>query len=279
MKKYISVMVAVILTFAFSLGIFAGGGGDTEVSADTPAVVGYGKKVDAVSAILMEAGSGAVLYEQNADEPLPPASVTKTMTMLLVLEAIDTGKISLDDMVPVSENAASMGGSQVFLAPGETMSVGDLLKSMIVASANDAAVALAEYVCGSEEAFVARMNERAKELGCKNTHFENTTGLDDTATEHRMSARDIALISREVISHELVFNYSTIWMDTIRDGAFGLTNTNRLLQRRDGTENRLDGKSKILHQLDGGARRAQSYCRYYGGTDEGYPQRGGKVAL
>ena len=216
MKKYISVITAVILTFAFSLCAFAGGGGDTEASADTPAVVEYGKKVDAVSAILMEAGSGTVLYEQNADEPLPPASVTKTMTMLLVLEAIDSGKISLDDMVSVSENAASMGGSQVFLAPGETMSVSDLLKSMIVASANDAAVALAEYVCGSEEAFVARMNERAKELGCKNTHFENPTGLDDTATSHTMSARDIAIISREVISHELVFNYSTLWMDTIR---------------------------------------------------------------
>lgn len=230
MKKYISVMVAVVLTFAFSLCAFAGGGGDTEASVDAPAAVEYGKKVDAVSAILMEAGSGTVLYEQNADEPLPPASVTKTMTMLLVLEAIDTGKISLDDMVPVSENAASMGGSQVFLAPGETMSVSDLLKSMIVASANDAAVALAEYVCGSEEAFVARMNERAKELGCKNTHFENPTGLDDTATSHTMSARDIAIISREVISHELVFNYSTLWMDTIRGGAFGLTNTNRLIR-------------------------------------------------
>lgn len=230
MKKYISVMVAVVLTFAFSLCAFAGGGGDTEASVDAPAAVEYGKKVDAVSAILMEAGSGTVLYEQNADEPLPPASVTKTMTMLLVLEAIDTGKISLDDMVPVSENAASMGGSQVFLAPGETMSVSDLLKSMIVSSANDAAVALAEYVCGSEEAFVARMNERAKELGCKNTHFENPTGLDDTATSHTMSARDIAIISREVISHELVFNYSTLWMDTIRGGAFGLTNTNRLIR-------------------------------------------------
>ncbi len=230
MKKYISVITAVIFALAFSLSVYAGGGGDTEASGDVGAAAGYGKTVDAVSAILIEAGSGAVLYEQNADEALCPASVTKTMTMLLVLEAVDSGKISLDDTVSASENAASMGGSQIFLSPGEEMTVDDLLKSMIVASANDAAVALAEYVCGSEEAFVARMNERAKELGCKNTHFENPTGLDDTASGHVMSARDIAVISREVIKHELVYNYSTIWMDTIRDGAFGLTNTNRLIR-------------------------------------------------
>lgn len=230
MKKYISVITAVIFALAFSLSVYAGGGGDTEASGDVGAAAGYGKTVDAVSAILIEAGSGAVLYEQNADEALCPASVTKTMTMLLVLEAVDSGKISLDDTVSASENAASMGGSQIFLSPGEEMTVDDLLKSMIVASANDAAVALAEYVCGSEEAFVARMNERAKELGCKNTHFENPTGLDDTASGHVMSARDIAVISREVIKYELVYNYSTIWMDTIRDGAFGLTNTNRLIR-------------------------------------------------
>ncbi len=230
MKKYISVITAVIFALVFSLSVYAGGGGDTEASGDVGAAVEYGKTVDAVSAILIEAGSGAVLYEQNADEALCPASVTKTMTMLLVLEAVDSGKISLDDTVSASENAASMGGSQIFLSPGEEMTVDDLLKSMIVASANDAALALAEYVCGSEEAFVARMNERAKELGCKNTHFENPTGLDDTASGHVMSARDIAVISREVIKHELVYNYSTIWMDTIRDGAFGLTNTNRLIR-------------------------------------------------
>ncbi len=230
MKKYISVITAVIFALVFSLSVYAGGGGDTEASGEVGAAVEYGKTVDAVSAILIEAGSGAVLYEQNADEALCPASVTKTMTMLLVLEAVDSGKISLDDTVSASENAASMGGSQIFLSPGEEMTVDDLLKSMIVASANDAALALAEYVCGSEEAFVARMNERAKELGCKNTHFENPTGLDDTASGHVMSARDIAVISREVIKHELVYNYSTIWMDTIRDGAFGLTNTNRLIR-------------------------------------------------
>lgn len=230
MKKYISVITAVIFALVFSLSVYAGGGGDTEASGEVGAAVEYGKTVDAVSAILIEAGSGAVLYEQNADEALCPASVTKTMTMLLVLEAIDSGKISLDDTVSASENAASMGGSQIFLSPGEEMTVDDLLKSMIVASANDAALALAEYVCGSEEAFVARMNERAKELGCKNTHFENPTGLDDTASRHIMSARDIAVISREVMKHELVYNYSTIWMDTIRDGAFGLTNTNRLIR-------------------------------------------------
>ena len=182
------------------------------------------------SAILIEADTGEVLFEKNADEALPPASVTKVMTMLLVFEALDAGTIKLSDMVQASENAASMGGSQIYLKVGEEMSVDDLLKSLIVASANDAAVALAEYIAGSEESFVAKMNARAVELGMENTHFENTNGLDDTATNHVTSARDIAIMTREVIKHEAVFNYSTIWMDTIRDGEFGLTNTNRLIR-------------------------------------------------
>lgn len=182
------------------------------------------------SAILMDATTGQVLFEQNPDEALPPASVTKVMTLLLVMEAIDGGKLSLTDMVSVSAHAASMGGSQVYLKEGETMSVEEMLKCVIIASANDCAVALAEHVAGSEEAFVAAMNARAAELGMKNTHFENTNGLDDTATNHVTSARDIAIMSRALITHEKILEYSGIWMDTIRDGTFGLTNTNRLVR-------------------------------------------------
>lgn len=182
------------------------------------------------SAILMDATTGQVLFEQNPDEALPPASVTKVMTLLLVMEAIDNGKLSLGDMVSVSAHAASMGGSQVYLKEGETMSVEEMLKCVIIASANDCAVALAEHVAGSEEAFVASMNARASELGMKNTHFENTNGLDDTATNHVTSARDIAIMSRALISHKKILEYSGIWMDTIREGTFGLTNTNRLVR-------------------------------------------------
>lgn len=198
-------------------------------AADTDDATAF-RDIDARSAILMEASTGTVLFEKNADEALPPASVTKVMTMLLVLEAIDAGQIKKEDTVRISDYASSMGGSQVYLKAGEEMSVNDLLKSVIVASANDAAVALAEHVCGSEQAFVARMNERAAELGMVNTVFKNTNGLDDEDTGHLTSARDIALMSREVLTHRDVFDYTTIWMDSIRDGAFGLTNTNRLVR-------------------------------------------------
>jgi D-alanyl-D-alanine carboxypeptidase (penicillin-binding protein 5/6) len=186
--------------------------------------------LDCKSAILMEAATGAVLYEQNADEALPPASVTKIMTLLLVMEAIDEGKIKLDDTVTASERAASMGGSQIFLKVGEQMSVEDMIKSVVISSANDAACALAEFVSGSEEAFVRAMNVRAAELGMKNTSFENTNGLDDTAENHLTSARDIAIMSRELIKHKKILEYSSIWMDSVRNGAFGLTNTNRLVR-------------------------------------------------
>ena len=182
------------------------------------------------SAVLMEAVSGKVLYARNADEALPPASVTKIMTLLLVMEAIDSGKLSYTDTVTASANAASMGGSQIFLKEGESMTVEDLLKSVVIASANDAAVALAEHIAGSEGAFVAKMNDRAKELGLLSTHFENTNGLDDTVTNHVTSAYDIAVMSRELIKHRRILEYSSIWMDTIRNGSFGLTNTNRLVR-------------------------------------------------
>lgn len=189
--------------------------------------------INAESCILMEMSSGTVLYESNADAALRPASVTKIMSILLVMEAIRNGRISLDDIVKVSENAASMGGSQVFLEPGEEMTVKELLKCVIISSANDATVALAEYVAGSEEAFVAQMNVRAQELGMKNTHFVNTNGLDDSedSQSHLTSARDIALMSRELMNNfPEITEYTTIWMDSIRNGEFGLTNTNRLIR-------------------------------------------------
>ncbi|MBE6620092.1 MAG: D-alanyl-D-alanine carboxypeptidase [Ruminococcaceae bacterium] len=195
---------------------------------DTPAQNSF--ELNCKSAVLMEASTGKILYEQNPDEALPPASVTKIMTLLLVMEAIDEGKIALTDMVSASEYAAGMGGSQVYLKVGETMSVEDMLKSVVISSANDAAVALAEFVSGDVDTFVRKMNDRAKELGMKSTRFENVTGLDDTAQNHLTSAKDIALMSRALIAHPTILKYSSIWMDTIRGGAFGLTNTNRLVR-------------------------------------------------
>ena len=187
-------------------------------------------ELDVKSAILIDANTGTVLYKQNENERLAPASVTKIMTLLLVFEAIEKGTIKYDDILTVSENAASMGGSQVFLEPGEEMCVDDLLKSVIIASANDAALTLAEHIGGSEETFVQMMNSRAKELGMLLTHFENVTGLDDDVTNHLTCAKDISLMSRELLKYEKVSEYATIWMDTIRNGEFGLTNTNKLVR-------------------------------------------------
>lgn len=180
------------------------------------------------SCLLMEASTGKVLYADNQHERLPIASVTKVMATLLIMEALDGGKIALEDTVTVSERAASMGGSQVFLEPGEQMSVDDLLKSVIVVSANDATVALAEAIYGSEEAFIAAMNQKGKELGLKNTNFVNTNGLP--AQGHYSSAYDVAVTTRELLKHPTVLNYTNIWMDTIRNGAFGLANTNKLVR-------------------------------------------------
>ncbi len=185
------------------------------------------------AALLMEKTTGEILYAQNEHDALPPASVTKIMTVLLTMEAIDSGRIALDDMVTVSAYAAGMGGSQVFLAEGEQMSVDDLLKAVCVSSGNDAAVALAEHVAGVTELFVEQMNNRARELGMKDTHFVNCTGL--TAEGHVTSAHDIALMSRELLLHHPeVRNYTTIWMDTLRNGTFGLSNTNKLIRFYDG---------------------------------------------
>ena len=185
------------------------------------------------SAVLMDVATGRILYEKNAHEALAPASVTKVMTMLLIMEALDCGKIRWEDTVTASETAAAKGGSQIYLKVGETMSVADMVKSIAVSSANDCACAMAEHLAGSEEAFVGMMNQRAAELGMKDTQFVNCTGLDDSeeAKNHRTSAHDIALMSRELLGkHPDIKKYTTIWMDTVRDGTFGLSNTNKLIR-------------------------------------------------
>ncbi|MDD6275143.1 MAG: D-alanyl-D-alanine carboxypeptidase [Clostridiaceae bacterium] len=190
-------------------------------------------EVAAPSAILVERTSGTVLYEKNSHEKLAPASVTKIMTMLLTVEALERGQISLEDEVVTSDHAASMGGSQIYLEPGERMSLHDMLKSIAVSSANDACVAVAEHIAGSEATFVAMMNDRAAALGMQDTHFVNCCGLD--SEEHYTTAYDISLMSRELLKHEMIRAYTTIWMDTVRNGEFGLSNTNKLVRFYDGT--------------------------------------------
>lgn len=194
-----------------------------------------GKKLDikAKSAILMEVNTGRILYEDNADEKLPPASITKIMSLLLVMEAIDEGRFDLETVISASEHACSMGGSQIWLEPNESMEVNDLLKAAVIASANDATVALGEAVSGSEEGFVEKMNERAKQLGMNNTTFINCTGLD--AENHLTTAHDVAIMSCELIKHDLIKNYSTVWMDTLRNGESELVNTNKLVRFYEGT--------------------------------------------
>ncbi len=209
---------------------------DIEIPIDatvTDAAIGTQLDIKAKSAILMEVNTGKILYEMNADEKLPPASITKIMSLLLVMEAIDSGKMSLEDVVSASEHACSMGGSQIWLEPGEAMTVDDLLKAAVIASANDATVALGEQIAGSEEGFVAMMNARAEELGMTNTHFINATGLD--AEGHISSAHDVAIMSSELIKHDLIKNYSTVWMDSLRDGESELVNTNKLVRFYEGT--------------------------------------------
>ena len=212
-------------------------------------------EVAAPSAVLIERQTGTVLYAKGETERRPPASVTKVMTLLLVAEAVDAGDIALDDMVTASERAASMGGSQIWLEQGEQLSVSDMIKCVAVVSANDCAVALAEHLCGSEAAFVERMNERAAELGLENTQFTNCTGLvDDTA--HYTCALDIASMSRELLSHEWIKDYTTIWMDSVRDGASELTNTNKLVRFYDGCTGLKTGyTSTAMYCLSASAER------------------------
>ncbi len=241
MKKFLMSFVSIVLLIGV-LSLYSAA--DTYIDTEDPTGGDSGStpvggviaapEIDAKASLVMEASTGAVLYEDNSEEALPPASVTKIMTLLLVMEALANHSVTLQDMVTVSAYAASMGGSQVFLAEGEQLTLEDLLKCTVIASANDAAVALAEYLMGSEEAFVTAMNERAKELGANTAHFENVTGLDDDTQNHVMSAMDIALISRELISHKQILTYSSVWMDSIRGGEFTLTNTNRLIRFYDG---------------------------------------------
>ena len=192
--------------------------------------------VSSKSAILMDIGSGQILYEKNAHDKLPPASVTKVMTMLLICEALDSGKITLNDSVQISENAASMGGSQIFLEPGEVQKVDTLLKGIAVASANDGCVAMAEYIAGSIESFVDMMNAKAKELNMKDTNFVNTNGLP--VDNHYTSAHDIALMSRELLKHDVIHKYLTTWMDQVvvgkKQATVGLANTNKLIKHYQG---------------------------------------------
>ncbi len=210
--------------------------------------------LNARSAILMEESTGNILYESNPDERVPIASVTKVMTMLLIMEAVDDGKITLDDMVTVSENAMSYGGSTMFLETGEQLSVNDMMKGIAVASANDGCVAMAEHLAGSESAFVDMMNAKAKELGMENTHFMNTNGLDED--DHYSSARDVAIMSRELIKHKTIFDYTSIWMDTLRGGKFQLANTNKLIRFYEGANGLKTGStSKALCCLSATAKR------------------------
>ncbi len=210
--------------------------------------------IKAKSAVLMEASTGKVLFEQNSHEKLPPASVTKVMTMLLIMEAIDSKRISYDDVVVTSEYAAGMGGSQVFLSTGEQMKVKEMLKAIAVASGNDASVAMAEHISGTEEAFVNAMNKRARELGMTNTNFINCNGLD--ADNHYTTAYDIALMSRELLKHHAIHEYLTIWIDALRNGEFGLANTNKLIRFYSGANGIKTGSTgKALYCLAGAAKR------------------------
>lgn len=219
---------------------------------------GAALEIAAPSAVLMDAATGTVLYEKNAHAPLAPASVTKIMTLLLVMEALDSGRISWDDTVTASEAAAAKGGSQVYLEPGEQMSMEEMIKSVAVVSANDCATALAEHVAGSESAFVEMMNNRAAELGMADTHFVNCTGLDDepNAAEHLTTAYDIALMSRELLKHDRIREFTTIWMDTVRNGEFGLSNTNKLVRFYQGTTGLKTGYTSTAgHCLSASAER------------------------
>lgn len=210
---------------------------------ETNASIGQTLDIKAESVILMEPHTKEILYEANSDEKLPPASITKIMSLLLVMEAIDRGDITLETSVSASEHACSMGGSQIWLEPGECMTVNELLKATVIASANDACVALGELISGSEEGFVALMNERAKELGMANTTFMNCTGLD--AQGHLTTAHDIAIMSSELIKHKLIKDYSTVWMDSLRDGKSELVNTNKLVRFYKGTTGLKTGTTSI----------------------------------
>ena len=235
-KRFLSIILAIsVFTISFSFA---------ETTLDIKAKAVY----------LIEAGTGEVLYSQNEHEKLRPASVTKVMTILLIMEALDNGSITLEDKVPCSEHARNMGGSQIWLDPREELSVNDMLKAICVVSANDCSVAMAEYIAGSEEAFVDMMNKRAKELGMNDTNFVNCHGIDIDG--HVTSAHDIAVMSRELIKHEKIFDYTTIWMDTLRDGKSELVNTNKLIRFYSGANGLKTGSTSLaLYNLSATAKR------------------------
>ena len=246
MKRIVGLILSFVITASMAVPVFA--------EEEMPVL-------KSKSVILMDAATGTVLYEKNSSEALPPASVTKIMTLLLIYEAEENGQFQWEDTVQVSEHAASMGGSQVFLEPGEVQTAADLTKCIAIASANDAAVAMAEFVSGSEEAFVKQMNDRAKELGMEQTHFENACGLDTEG--HVTSAGDIALMSRELlVNFPEIQEYTTTWQDSIvhktkkGDSEFGLTNTNKLIRWYEGATGLKTGSTgKALYCLSGTAQR------------------------
>lgn len=247
MKRFICFLLSIILIFSISITAFSSD--KTIVKEDENVQVaktliteedkkqleGLPVEIKAKAAVLMEVSSGKVLMEYNPDTKLYPASVTKIMTMLLVAEAINSKKITLADKVTCSANAATKGGSQIWLEEGELMSVDELLRATAIGSANDAATLLGEYVAGSETAFIDMMNKRAKELKMKNTHFENATGLDDTTDSHLTTARDIGIMSCELLKYDFIRDYTTVWMDSLRDGKTELVNTNKLVRFYSGT--------------------------------------------
>lgn len=218
MKRAISIILAMSILFAFPYSTYAK----------------ENKEIEVKSSILMNIDTGEVIKENNAYEHLSPASVTKLMSILLILEAIDSGKIKLTDEVAATQTAVSKGGSQIWLEVGEKMSVNDLFKAVVIASANDACTLLGEYVAGSDSAFVDMMNQRVKTLGLKNSHFENCTGLDDEITNHYSCAYDLAVIAKEIMKHKLILKYSTVWLDSLRGGKTELNNTNKLINKYNG---------------------------------------------
>ncbi len=232
MMKFLCFFMTLIMVMSLRVGAINEVADTEPLEAVPVAAEGEALEIKAKSSILIDAKSGKVLYEENSDEKSPPASITKIMSLLLIMEAIEDGRLTLETNVVCTETAASLGGSQIWLEPGETMSVHELLKAVTVVSANDATVMLAEAVAGSEESFVVMMNEKAKALGMNNTNFENCTGLD--SPNHYSSAFDVALMSKELLKHEKITEYTTIWMDTLRNGESELVNTNKLVRFYDG---------------------------------------------
>ena len=259
MKKLLSLFLSIFLCTLFTLPAFC---------EENNAVLG---SVTAKSCVLMDLDSGEILLAKNENEQLPPASITKIMTLILCFEALDNGMLSLEDTVTTSTNASKKGGSQIWLKENETMTVHELLKATAIASANDACTALGEKIAGDEEAFVVMMNEKAKKLGLENTNFENCSGLDDTAENHYSSALDIAVMSRELMKHEKVKEYTTIWMDSLRDGATQLVNTNKLIRFYEGATGLKTGTtSKAGYCISATAERnGVKLCAVILGADTG----------